>query len=195
MGQKQNQSNYEAGDECSRCEPVLWPVEGTPKLLYARFSEIVICSDEWCVNTPLGFNDHVFTLTQLDINPCFWQYQSENFWIEYNCDELPEHKSHLYLDGFDGEDWDGLFRSTTESGEDCVTFFNNQLNCGAPHICGTGGYAIVTWRQESIDLIKSLNLEISNRLFMEMRPLADGKKVYKYCKLEDGTNVKILLEP
>ncbi|GAH76571.1 unnamed protein product, partial [marine sediment metagenome] len=32
-------------------------------------------------------------------------------------------------------------------------------------------------------------------LFMELRPLPDGKLVYKFCRLRDATNIKILFEP
>lgn len=195
MGQKQHLEEYLAGNECAGCKDILWPVKGTPKYIYVRFALVELCPDAWCIAQPYGFNDHAFKLTQMSIDPCFWQYESSKWFIEYNCDELPQHRTHLYLDGFNGNDWDGIFRSTTEYGVKCVTFFNNQLNCGAPHICGTGGYAIVTWREESITLMSALNMEKSNKVLMEMRPLADGKKVYKYCRLKDGTNVKILLEP
>lgn len=37
-------------------------------------------------------------------------------------------------------------------------------------------------------------MEIANDLFMEMRPLEDGNRVYKFCKLEDATNIAILYD-
>lgn len=188
MGQRQNKSDIEYGYDCPTCyEP-----GKTPKHVYVRFSEIVKCSDAWCDGFPSAPNNHAFCLEQVPNFPCFWYYLGSTWELMYRARHTLYYPCELWL-------WHIIpgrryFYSATEPDVDCAAFLQNQNTCVYPN-CGVNGQAIVTDKLESIELLASLNIETAEDLFMEMTPLDDGSRVYKYCKLRDGTNVKIKLEP
>jgi len=188
MGQRQDKSDIEYGNDCLYC----WEAGSTPKSVYVRLSEVEKCSDAWCDSLPSPPNNHVFRLEQSPIDSCLFCYFGTSWNVRY-------HAIHSYYEACRLWVWhvpwtSHYFYSATELGVNCAAFFYNQNICVNPH-CGLGGYGIVTDKLESIDLLSALNIELAGDLFMEMVPLDDGSRVYKYCKLKDGTNIKIKLEP
>jgi len=188
MGQRMDKDEIVYGDDCLWC----FDAGETPKYVYARFLDIGKCPGEWCEDNPLPPNDRVFKLTQDDMKPCTWVFQ-DGFWdVVY----------HAYWPGIAGcallinymGDWSSYFRSVFPFGVSCKTFFTNEEEC-ADGTCGVGGYGIVTSKLEALEVMASLNIKPAYDLFMEMRPLSDGKRVYKFCKLKDAMNIAILFEP
>lgn len=184
MGQRQNQTEIVYGNDCS----LKFAAGETPKYLYARFLEIETCPDA-PATCP---NDRVFKLTQDATFPCLWQHVLDGPFMasfEYLVTPL---QSRLYLRH-------GLFQLYFYASEDFYTnegyiFTNTNVVCGGWQI-GKFGIGVVTWRLESIVLMKQLNIKTQNDLFMEMRPLKDGSRIYKYCRLEDATNIAIKYHP
>lgn len=188
MGQRQNQDEIVYGNDCL----IGWDPGKTPKYVYARFSQLIKCPD----NPPSIFhtppNDRVFKLTQESDSPCRFEYTSSTWLVAFILTTSPLRTTlvlthavqfHAYF----------VDQPTPIKGEGYV-FHNQYVTC--PGFRGAkGGIAIVTWRLETLQLMNALNIGTGDDLFMEMRPLDDGKKVYKYCKLKDATNIKILYEP
>lgn len=161
-----------------------------PKYLYARFSELIKCPDIPPRFYKIPPNDRVFKLTQSDINPCLWRYEDDT-WITYVIVLPPPGKAEFHL--IDKPLNYAYFIKTIEIPlEEGEVHHNEARACiwNAAHL-GTG---VVTWRLESIKILADLNIETANDLFMEMRPLVDGNKVYKYCRLQDATNIAIEYE-
>lgn len=188
MGQRQHETKIVYGNDCLDG----WPAGKTPKYVYARYSQLVKCPDEPPHTYAQPPNDRVFRLTQDSIAPCAYLYQSADWYIEWYFD-LPNQWTWLTLRQFNPSAQHFLDHPVILPTEGHV-YHNVNPEC-VPGIAAAGGIATVTWRLETLALLKALNIVTAYDLFMEMRPLADDKKVYKYCKLKDGTNVKILLEP
>lgn len=170
----------------------LWLIGETPKYVYMRFSEIKLCDTERCEGYPVPPNDRVFKLTQCDVDPCFWQYSNE--WVV--TWQLRKPLGTWVM--FDLYHPFGMFHSFQED-FNCDTgdprFGWNRSSCEAFNTCGQGGIAVVTWQLEAMAILNALNMKALSDIFMEMRPLVDGNKVYKFCRLEDATNIAIEYEP
>jgi len=188
MGQRQNKTEIEYGNDCLTCFP-----EGeTPKYVYARFSNIRICDDPWCVGMPSPPNDRTFKLTQDEASSCKWRFEDDDWQVTWYAVDPPTYGARLIIN--EKPNWFEYFFGFTLPGNECETFFDNAAEC-AEGTCGVGGWGLVTWRLESLLLMSLLNIITDYDLFMEMRPLADGARVYKYCRLKDGTNIAIKFEP
>lgn len=194
MGQRQNQTEIVYGNDCWRginLTKPLWLEGQTPKYIYLRFSEIQKCIKEICDDCPSPANDRVFKLTQSEYDPCYWDYFGDwevHWWLQPGIPTTvrfvlfwPTLNKHYFYADFitDGDN---------------ARFAANEITCEPFGHCGYNGIAVASWRLESLDLLKSLNIKPAYDLFMEMRPLVDGNKVYKYCKLKDGTNIAIEFE-
>ncbi|MBA7570220.1 hypothetical protein ES708_11968 [subsurface metagenome] len=183
MGQRQDQTEIVYGDDCL----IGFDPGKTPKCVYARFSKMVKCPDV----TYAPPNDRVFKLTQAVANPCLWVYYAGGWLINFTIVDAPLRTNIFLYNDFEELDY---FSDTPEGPvEEGYVYHNDLEACNAIH-AAHHGIAVVTWRLETIALMKVLNIEPAYDLFMEMRPLDDGNKVYKYCKLKDGTNIAIEFE-
>jgi len=188
MGQRQDKTEIKYGDDCITC----WEAGLTPKSVYVRLANVEKCSDAWCDGFPSPPNNHAFCLEQVPSFPCFYHYSGHGWELTYRARHTFFYPCGLWISSLPISR--NYFHSETDIGTDCSAFFLNQNTCIFPN-CGINGQAIVTDKLESIELLCALNIETSNDLFMEMSPLDDGSRVYKYCNLKVGTNVKIKLEP
>lgn len=184
MGQRMPPVPHIYGDDCYYGFP-----EGkTPKYVYARFSNIVKC--------PMGElsppNDRMFKLTQTDRNPCLWEYYTPPWHATFGYKRPPD-QSFLFLYG-PPKLWI-YFMAREYIKPDEGTVYNSLNVLCEVEILGIGGIATVTWIHEATALLEAINMRRADDLFMEMRPLVDGNKVYKFCRLKDATNIKIEFEP
>jgi len=188
MGQRQNQTEIEYSNNCL----LGFPTGETPKYLYVRLSKVNKCPDEPPDVYPIPPNDRVFKLTQRPDDPCVWEYISADWYLRFIV-WGPAVYTELML--FTGDlAYLVFYNDTVGPPDEGYVYPHDRPEC-LPGIAAAGGIATVTWRLESIALMNTLNIETQPDLFMEMRPLEDGKKVYKYCKLKDATNIAILFEP
>ena len=184
MGQRQDKDEIVYGDDCL----AVFPEGETPMYVYARFSKIVTCPGA-LFTAP---NDRTFKLTQVEDHPCWWSYIQPEAWV-VTFRYLPSpSRTQLILSAPPNF----LFFAKVEPTyiDEGVVLHNDQKAC-AGWVHGIEGIGIVTWQLETIRLLKLLNMKSLSDIFMEMRPLVDGYRVYKFCRLHDATNVKILYLP
>ncbi len=195
MGQRQDKDEIEYGNDCLlgyNLAAPLWLLGKTPKYVYIRFSQIKKCNTPECVNVASPPNDRVFKLTQEDENPCKWSYTNDWMvhwllhqvpptWVEFEAYHYPSSRYYFYA-----------FYNANERDP---RFTANEWDCGVYRMCGYEGIARVSWKLESLKVMDLLNIKPQKDLFMEMRPKEDGSRVYKYCKLSQSTNIKILYAP
>lgn len=179
---------HPVGDGCS-----LWPVPAeTPKYVFARFSMMIRCPDWPWPGPSTPPNDHCFRLTQDDVQPCLWKFRRAPWAVNFQVVPFPT-RCWLWIDNIvDGARY---FASFVETIPDEGFLYNNEMLICAPGEGAQFGIGTVTWTQEATDLLASLNIERADDLFMELRPLVDGNKVYKFCRLRDATNIAIEFEP
>lgn len=184
MGQRQNKDEIEYGNDCSAG----WDIGKTPKFVYARFSLIEKCPDPMIIPP----NDRVFKLTQEEYAPCDWLYEGSIWRVVWMVAADPAFVWLILTDHNTGVS----YFQETPAGTPCENHIYHNENPGCDDFHGgIDGIATVTWGLESLRIRGLLNIETQKDLFMEMRPLADGNKVYKYCNLKDATNVAILFVP
>ena len=188
MGQRMPDIPIEYGSDCLDC----FPAGETPKYLYVRFAEIEKCSNAWCVGFPPPPNDRCFKLIQQPGTPCLWTYPGSDWQIQYYAKIVPPTNSRLTVDSLPIQR--NYFRGWTPAFVICQQFFQNQNTC-VLNTCGVGGQAIITSSKEASDILESINLSKSSDLFLELFPLSGAKLVFKFCKLQDSTNIAILFEP
>ncbi|MBA7713067.1 hypothetical protein ES703_122065 [subsurface metagenome] len=188
MGQRQDKTEIEYGNDCL----IGWDAGKTPKHVYARFSMIVSCKDEIPPVEQSPPNDRVFKLTQVDGYPCDWEYFKSPWWAYYIVRPSPL-RTRIALLELPTEF--GHFLGEVNGAPDQARVYESwQTACIYP-FAAKAGIATVTWQLETIKLMGLLNIKPQKDLFMEMRPTEDGKKVYKYCNLSEGTNIAIEYEP
>lgn len=188
MGHRMSDVPHIYEDECPQ-----WPAPSeTPKYVYARFSNIIKCPDPFPGRFRYPPNDHEFKLTQHAVSPCLWTYLGEVWYIEFAIFDDP---LRAYLILGDWTVWDTYFQATEEGAVDEGTVYNNVLTDCLFGRAAHHGIATVTWTQEATNLLESINMQRADDLFMEMRPLVDGNKVYKFCRKKDATNISIEFEP
>ncbi|MBA7674907.1 hypothetical protein ES703_83132 [subsurface metagenome] len=188
MGQRMDDIPIEFGADCSEC----WPPDETPKYLYARFSIVKRRTDQVpdvCLTPP---NDRVFKLTQDPLEPCAWFYDQAGWTVRFDLILMGPGNTWLYLDDDPGNHY---YSSVTPSCYQEGTVLHNDFDGTEPIRCGYNGLGIVTWNPQATKLLSDINMSKASDLFMELRPLEDGKLVYKFCRLQDATNIKILFEP
>ncbi len=164
----------------------------TPKYLYARFSKIVQCPDLPPGPNFIPPNDRAFKLTQDAGVPCRWAYESSPWYVEFDVYSGPV-RTVLYIRNMLSGTW---YFSANESGppDEDIVYESTYFTC-TTLVWGIGGIAVVSWTPQATDILKLINMEKARDLFMEMRPRDDGKLVYKFCQLQDATNISILFEP
>jgi len=178
----------EYGNDCGAC----LAAGTTPKFVYARFSELVRCTGVGFDTCPIVPNGRVFKLEQTVANNCSYEFSDSVYTCLYSMRTLVTIKSRLFL--YDSISR-GIFRHDTDPCKPEGFVFTNQLSCTPGLTCGTGGIGVVTWSPQATDLLSSLNISKTNDLFMELFPRDDGDLVYKFCRLRDSMNIKILFEP
>lgn len=188
MGQRMRDEPHVYGDNCL----LGFPAGKTPKYVYVRFSKIVKCPDPPWRSYFTPPNDRVFKLTQIEDDACFWHYQ-EDKWIIWFRLMAPPAASFMYL--IDTHDNSAYFQDAIDFPLQEGTVYHNEITACTPFTGAAGGFAAVTWTQEATNLLESINMQRANDLFMEMRPLCDGNKIYKFCRLKDATNIAIEFEP
>ncbi len=187
MGQRQNQSDIVYGEDCLAG----FDAGKTPKYVYARFADVVKCTIGVVPEPPIPPNDKAFKLTQTEGNACLWTYFSDvwNIWFEVLADPLRTTLA-LYFSDYIYFYFGDLADVPPEEG----FIYANDIDT-----CDTGagakdGIAVVTWRLLSLTVLGLINIETANDLFLELFPVVGDHLIFKYCKLQDGTNVKILYE-
>lgn len=188
MGQPMPDIPIEYGDDCLIC----FPSGKTPKYVYARFSLIYRCTGigkEACLIPP---NDRVFKLTQQVGFPCSWRYLGGTWECWYQPWRVADGKAGLFLNDLNLKVY---FDDTRNACPPEGTVWHNDIDCDPPLTCAIEGVGCVVWTPQATQLLEDINLAKSADLFMELRPLVDGNLVYKFCRLQDATNIKILFEP
>lgn len=184
MGQPQSKTEIVYGDDCL----LKFEAGKTPKYMYARSSDIKTCPPP----TPTAPNDRVFKLTQDLVSPCVWEYVTNTWYVSFTYLQDPN-LSRLYIIHMLAMKW-YFFNTVAELVDEGHIFHNDNVECFWD-TGGIEGIGTVTWGLESLKLMGLLNIKTAKDLFMEMRPLEDGSKVYKYCKLKDATNIAIKFDP
>lgn len=188
MGQRMQDEPIEYGINCLQC----WPDGLTPKYLYARFALVTKRTDhdpDFCSMPP---NDVVFKLTQDPGEPCAWFYDQGNWTVRFDLVNLGIGNTEFTLDDTIGNHY---FHNRSDTCYSEGTVLHNDIPPDEPGACGYDGFGIVTWTPQATDLLAAINMSKAYDLFMEIHPRDDGKIVYKFCKLQDATNVKILFDP
>ncbi|GAH26151.1 unnamed protein product [marine sediment metagenome] len=176
------------GDPCS----AFYDPSKTPKYVYARFSLIVQCPPWNGPEHTTPPNDRMFTLEQVDGVPCRWIYHGTVWHAQFELAIEPPQKIIFLVNNNDGATY---FGDAPLGGPEEGYVFHNDITFCEPWYGGAEGMAVVTWTQQATDLLKAINMEKAADLFMEMRPLPDGNLIYKFCRLQDATNIAIEFEP
>jgi len=188
MGQRMTDVPIVYGVNC----PDRFDPGNTPKYLYCRFSGMVQCPDWPPVYYTTPPNDRPFKLTQVSGIPCRWEFLDVDWFIQFTFAIGPQNTLVFLINNNDGATYFG--DNPSEWTEEGYVFHNDITVCN--QIYGSrDGIAVVTWTPQATKLLESINLSKAYDLFMELRPLDNGKLVYKFCKLQDSTNIAILFEP
>jgi len=184
MGQRMPDKPIEYGLDCIAG----WEAGVTPKFVYARFAGIEKCPDPDLIPP----NDRTFKVTQEPLTPCDWFYEGSVWRVEFQVATEPD---FVYLVLTDHEAGVTHFEATIAGPPvEGQIYQNENLVCDEAH-GGKNGIAVVTWTPQATALLEAINLSKGEDLFMELFPLADGKLVYKFCRIAESTNIKILFEP
>lgn len=195
MGQRTDDPEFEFGANCglgTGLAAPLWLINETPKLVYARFSMIEKCDIDSCIGRPIPPNDRVFTLEQTPGDPCWWAYHGDwdVAWLlrfapptfaQFVLHHPASDRTYFY-DDFNANDRDPRFT-------------HNTLTCTPWFDCGFNGVCCIRWGPEAKKILEDLNITYEYDRFMELWPRDDGKMVYKFCRIKESTNIKILFDP
>ncbi len=188
MGQRMPDEDIAYGNNCN----IGFDPGETPLDVYARFIGMVQCPD----NPPTFYstppNDRVFRLRQDPGVPCRWFIASDPWDVTFWMTPAPLRTSLFIQNNVDL----GLYFSAQPLGIKAEGFvITNEILVCQPFFGAHLGIGVVTWTPQATALLEALNLKKGRDLFMELFPRDDGKLVYKFCRLRDSTNIKILFEP
>lgn len=163
----------------------------TPFNIYARFIGMVKCPDQPPIFWSTPPNDRAFKLTQDPGIPCRWSISSGPWDVVFWMTPLPLRTTLTVQNNIDL----GNYFTAQPLGikAEGYVLHNEILSCqpwNGAHL----GIGVVTWTPQATDILSAINLSKGYDLFMELRPRADGKLVYKFCRLKDATNIAILFE-
>lgn len=184
MGQPMPDEPHKYGNDCL----LKFDAGKTPKYLYARFSKIETCP----LAPAIAPNDRTFTLTQHASIPCLWEHNGPIWLVSFEF-ILVSVLSRLWLKHIaTGSEY--FLQDEPGYIDEGFVFHNGYVACAGVRQ-GIKGLGVVTWTQQATELLEKINMQRAADLFMELRPRADGKLVYKFCRLQDATNISILFEP
>lgn len=183
MGERMDKDEIVYGNDCL----AMFDEGKTPKYLYARFSQVQPCPDE-----PIPPNDRTFKLTQHETYWCHWSYESD-LWLVVFDYSVPLERSELTI-AKQPAPARFMFRGNEDYAIEEGHVFNNVQDECIGEWGATGGIGVLTWKLEALEIMAALNIKPAYDLFMEMRPLVDSNKIYKFCKLKDATNIAIEFE-
>lgn len=176
------------GDDCL----LGFDADKTPKYIYVRFSLIVQCPSWNGAEHTTPPNDRVFKMEQVNGIPCRWEYFGAEWFIQFTISSDPFGTVIFLVNNDDGATY---FGDITDYIPEEGYVYPNDITFCEPWYGGAEGFAVLSWTPQATALLKAINLAKGYDLFMELFPREDGKLVYKFCKLQDATNVKILFEP
>lgn len=188
MGHRMADEPIDYGNDCGAC----FAAGKTPEFVYARFSLVKICDPHTPPVCKVPPNDRVFKLTQDPLDHCSWVYNQSGWIVLFHVNWGVPAKSFLTLQDSIGNLY---FYNVTDS---CVPegyVFHNVYGACGPLECAYGGLGVVTWTPQATAILEALNIEKSDSLFMELRPLDNGNLVYKFTRIQDAINIKIKFEP
>lgn len=188
MGQRMSDKPMAYGDDCN----IGFDPDETPLDVYARFIGMVKCPD----NPPTIYstppNDRTFRLHQDPGIPCRWAVTSGAWDIVFWMTPLPLRTTLTIQNNVDLGNY-FTAQPLGIKGEGFV--ITNEILACQPWTGAHLGIGVITWTPQATALLAAINLAKSKDLFMELFPREDGKLVYKFCRLKDATNIKILFEP
>lgn len=188
MGQSMPDEPIEFGNNC----PLGFPAGQTPKFLYARHSGMIQCPKVIPPFTTTPPNGRVFKLEQVVGIPCRWEYVGTEWFIQYTFATFPP-RTILFLVNFD--DGNTYFGDIVIGIPSESTVYHNDIVACDILFGAKDGIAVVSWTPQATQLLEDINMAKSADLFMELFPLEDGNLVYKFCRIAESTNIKILFEP
>ncbi len=187
MGQRMPDKPIDYGDDCL----LAFDPDKTPLNVYARFNLMEQCPLELPPFHPIPPNDRVFKLTQLEDVPCGWKVNSGDWEVTFEIIGGPVRTTLTLFNTADASTY--FYEQVVAFQDEGIVFHNSILVC-QPWYGAHLGIAVVTWTPQATALLEAINLEKAYDLFMELRPLEDGNLVYKFCKLQDATNIKMLYD-
>lgn len=176
------------GDDCS----IGFDPGETPLHVYARFIGMVQCPDNPPTFYSIPPNDRVFKLTQDAAIACRWAVSSGPWDVTFWMTPAPLRTALTIVNSVDLGDYFAAQPLGIKAEGFVIT--NEILVCQPWHGAHLG-IGVVTWTPQATDLLAAINISKAYDLFMELFPIADGKLVYKFCKIKDAINIKILFEP
>ncbi|GAH94442.1 unnamed protein product [marine sediment metagenome] len=122
------------GSSCDICDELLWPTGFTPGNVHVEFKDLKKC--------PLATLDPpnaIWVLTQDDANPCYWQYDDNNFKVIV---EVTVGQIEVGCTGVFADAGDIYFRGQLGG---CFSHFNNINTVCVGNIKARFGTATITW--------------------------------------------------
>lgn len=188
MGQRMPDEPIEYGNDCF----LGWDPGETPKYVYARFILMEHCILPPPFGHPIPPNDRTFKLPQVDGFPCTWRVNAQAWEVTFNIIGGPTRTTLILANTADFSTY--FYEQVVAFQHEGIVFHNTIDICQAWY-GAKNGLGVVTWSPQATEILEGINLEKSRHLFMELRPLANNNLVYKFCRLQDGTNIKILFDP
>jgi len=178
----------EYGDDCGVC----FASGETPEFVYIRFGLMEACNPVIVPPCRTAPNDRPFKLTQVNGIPCQYRYDIDPWHVFWSFKVGGPPLGALQL-----RDWLNRIYFAAIPAQ-CLaegTVIHNDIFGWVGNACVANGIAVVTWNPQATKLLADINMKKARALFMELRPIVDGKLVYKFCRLQDITNISILFEP
>jgi len=122
------------GPNCTHCDDICWPAGQTPQFIHLEFAGL-----QFCGGSPLSPPIAIWVLEQNAVQPCFWEYLDDKFYItvevaagftEVGCSGPPP-----------GLGWNFFF----DQKGPCVSDFVNDYTLCVGNTGSINGTAHVTW--------------------------------------------------
>lgn len=183
MGQRMPDEPIEYGDQ----DCTIWDPDETPKYLYIRFSLIEKCP----AAAEMPPNDRCFKLTQVIDHPCYYRFDDATWGIGVDLNAAPDPTDILLMDKAGPEAY--FSEDHPQVIVEGRVYHNDYAACPLGR-GGKNGICVITWSPQATKLLEDIVIGKGDDLFMELRPLANGNLVYKFCRIAESTNIKILFE-
>jgi hypothetical protein len=187
-------SDYETGNDCMvgvNASPQLWPLGGTPKIVYASFAGIGACGPAFdCPEPEDSFTQGNFTLEQ-QAGPCTWRNMGGGLDCYFTLEKNIDVEAKLSVSVPAG--W-LYFQSIITNPSKAYINFPNQLGCSLGTFCGTGGNGTVCWSGKVKDLLVTKGLYTAHKPLFELFCVDSTKQLIRCAEIKSSMNIKILLE-